>query len=212
MEESRRSRCIWDGPPKLVALAILGLWYQDRMGGLLEEASEPEKQAAQIPRGKRGNRRSNKRTARRFPEENGDAENNDVSVRGRCNEVLRLCTGDVEVLRFRARAMGSLLAGCATKQACTTYWTEKAGAAVVHHVVGKTDTMEKLTEKQLTDDEYKSAGLPKGKYFKVPALADCSRRVFESGRTIPLSCGLLLYSVDPTRNKISALRCVAHRK
>src|SRR5262249_43264781 len=30
---SRQSlyRCIWDGPPKLVALAILGLWYQDRM-------------------------------------------------------------------------------------------------------------------------------------------------------------------------------------
>jgi hypothetical protein len=32
---SRQSlyRCIWEGPPKLVALAILGLWYQDRMGG-----------------------------------------------------------------------------------------------------------------------------------------------------------------------------------
>jgi Helix-turn-helix len=60
---SRQSlyRCIWDGLPKLVALAILGLWYQDRMGGLLEEANEPEEQAAQIPRGKRGNRRSNKR-------------------------------------------------------------------------------------------------------------------------------------------------------
>jgi len=27
--------------------------------------------------------------------------------------------------------------------------------------------MEKLTEKQLTDDEATSAGLPKGKYFKV---------------------------------------------
>jgi len=60
---SRQSlyRCIWDGPPKLVALAILGLWYQDRMGGLLEEASEPEKQAVQKPRGKQGNRRSNKK-------------------------------------------------------------------------------------------------------------------------------------------------------
>jgi hypothetical protein len=62
---------------------------------------------------------------------------------------------------------GCLLAGCATKQASTTYWTEKAGVAVVHHVVGKTDTMEKLTEKQMTDDEVKSASLPKGKYFKV---------------------------------------------
>jgi hypothetical protein len=60
---SRQSlyRCIWDGPPKLVALAILGLWYQDRMGGLLEEAREPEEKAAQKPRGKQGNRRSNKR-------------------------------------------------------------------------------------------------------------------------------------------------------
>jgi hypothetical protein len=30
---SRQSlhRCIWDGPPRLVALAIFGLWYQDRM-------------------------------------------------------------------------------------------------------------------------------------------------------------------------------------
>ena len=60
---SRQSlyRCIWDGPPKLVALAILGLWYQDRMGGLLEEASEPEEQAVQKASGKQGNRRSNKR-------------------------------------------------------------------------------------------------------------------------------------------------------
>ena len=60
---SRQSlyRCIWDGPPKLVALAILGLWYQDRMGVLLEEASEPAEQAVQKPRGKQGNRRSNKK-------------------------------------------------------------------------------------------------------------------------------------------------------
>jgi Helix-turn-helix len=60
---SRQSlyRCIWDGPPKLVALAILGLWYQDRMGGLLEEASEPEEQTVQKPRGKQGHRRSNKK-------------------------------------------------------------------------------------------------------------------------------------------------------
>src|SRR5271165_4424108 len=40
------------------------------------------------------------------PGENGDAENNDVSVRGRGNEVFRRCAGDVEVLRLRARAMG----------------------------------------------------------------------------------------------------------
>jgi hypothetical protein len=43
---SRQSlyRCIWGGPPRLVALAILGLWYQDRMGGLLEGPSEPEEE------------------------------------------------------------------------------------------------------------------------------------------------------------------------
>jgi hypothetical protein len=60
---SRQSlyRCIWDGPPKLVSLAILGLWYQDRMGGLLEEASEPAERAVERPRGKKGNRRSNKK-------------------------------------------------------------------------------------------------------------------------------------------------------
>jgi Helix-turn-helix len=40
---SRQSlyRCIWEGPPRVVALAILGLWYQNRMGGLLDEPSEP---------------------------------------------------------------------------------------------------------------------------------------------------------------------------
>ena len=60
---SRQSlyRCIWDGPPKLVALAILGLWYQDRMGGLVEEVSEPEERAVQKPSGKQGNRRSNRK-------------------------------------------------------------------------------------------------------------------------------------------------------
>ena len=49
---SRQSlyRCIWDGPPQVVALAILGLWYQDRMGGLLEEVSEPAEKAAQKKR------------------------------------------------------------------------------------------------------------------------------------------------------------------
>jgi len=47
-----------------------------------------------------------KRIARRFLEENGDAEDNDVSVRGRGDEVFRRCLVDVEVLRFRARAMG----------------------------------------------------------------------------------------------------------
>ena len=52
-----------------------------------------------------------------------------------------------------------------TKQ--TTYWTKKSGVGVVHDVAGTTDTTEKLTEKQLTDDELKSVGLSKGKYFEV---------------------------------------------
>jgi hypothetical protein len=61
----------------------------------------------------------------------------------------------------------ALVAGCTTSTNQTTYWTEKSGVAVVHHLAGTTDTMEKLTEKQLTDDEVKSEGLSKGKYFKV---------------------------------------------
>ena len=48
---SRQSiyRYIWAGPPRLVGLAILGLWYQDRMGGLLEEPSEAAKKPARKP-------------------------------------------------------------------------------------------------------------------------------------------------------------------
>jgi len=30
-------RCRTEGAPRLIALAILGLWYSRRMGGLLEE-------------------------------------------------------------------------------------------------------------------------------------------------------------------------------
>jgi Tfp pilus assembly protein FimV len=61
-----------------------------------------------------------------------------------------------------------LAASCSssTKEA-RTYWTKEAGVVVVHHVVGKTDTMEKLTQNQLSSDEIKAVGLPKGKYFKV---------------------------------------------
>ena len=69
--------------------------------------------------------------------------------------------------RILVIGLTALAAGCASNQSGTTYWTQKSGVVVVHHVVGTTDTMEKLNEKQLTDDEVKSAGLPKGKYFKV---------------------------------------------
>jgi hypothetical protein len=69
--------------------------------------------------------------------------------------------------RILVIGLTALAAGCASNQSGTTYWTQKSDVVVVHHVVGTTDTMEKLTEKQLTDDEATSAGLPKGKYFKV---------------------------------------------
>jgi Tfp pilus assembly protein FimV len=61
-----------------------------------------------------------------------------------------------------------LAASCSssTKQA-RTYWTKEAGVFVIHHVVGKTDSMEKLTQNELSSDEVKVVGLPKGKYFKV---------------------------------------------
>jgi hypothetical protein len=47
---------VWDRPPRLVALAILGFWYQDRMGGLLEELGEPEKEMTRKAKGSQGNR------------------------------------------------------------------------------------------------------------------------------------------------------------
>ena len=61
---SRQSlyRCIWDGPPRLVALAILGLWYQDRMGGLLEESGSSEEEVTRKSKGKQGNRRLDKKS------------------------------------------------------------------------------------------------------------------------------------------------------
>jgi hypothetical protein len=62
-------------------------------------------------------------------------------------------------------AVALCVCGCATKQATTTYWTEKSGVAVVHHIVGKVDSIEKLSEKPLPADEV--ADLPKGKYFQV---------------------------------------------
>jgi hypothetical protein len=57
--------------------------------------------------------------------------------------------------------------GCASKQAATTYWTTKGGVVVVHHVVGKLDTTEKLEQKQLSEHKLKAVVLPKGNYFEV---------------------------------------------
>jgi hypothetical protein len=61
----------------------------------------------------------------------------------------------------------ALVSGCATKQAATTYWTTKGGVVVVHHVVGKFDTTEKLEQKRLSEDKLKAVVLPKGYYFEV---------------------------------------------
>jgi transcriptional regulator with XRE-family HTH domain len=51
---SRQSvyRYIWGGPPRLVGLAMLGLWYQDRMGGLLEGPTEADKKPTRKARRK----------------------------------------------------------------------------------------------------------------------------------------------------------------
>ncbi len=60
-----------------------------------------------------------------------------------------------------------LASGCTTTTKQTTYWTEKSGIATVHHVNGKVDQAEKLTEKRLTKEEIAAYKLPKGTYFKV---------------------------------------------
>src|SRR5580692_4445088 len=66
-------------------------------------------------------------------------------------------------------ALTALASGCAEKeQTEATYWTQKSGVIVVHHIKGKVDSTEKLSEKQLTADEISARGLTKGqKYFEV---------------------------------------------
>jgi hypothetical protein len=44
-----------EGLPRLVAFIILGVWYQDRMEGLLEEPSEREEAMTRKPKAKQGN-------------------------------------------------------------------------------------------------------------------------------------------------------------
>ena len=60
---SRQSlyRCIWDGPPRLVALAILRFWISGSHGELSEEVSEPEEGMPRIPKGTQGNRCAKKK-------------------------------------------------------------------------------------------------------------------------------------------------------
>lgn len=65
--------------------------------------------------------------------------------------------------------LAALASGCAEKDTTqTSYWTEKSGVVVVHHINGKVDNVEKLSEKQLTAAEISAHGLTKGqKYFEV---------------------------------------------
>ena len=49
-------RCRTEGAPRLVALAILGLWYSRKMGGLVEEPRE-ERTASSAGRAKRSGKK-----------------------------------------------------------------------------------------------------------------------------------------------------------
>ena len=50
-------RCRTEGAPRLIALAILGLWYSRRMGGLLEEPGAKPQPA--VSAGKKRSRKEN---------------------------------------------------------------------------------------------------------------------------------------------------------
>lgn len=50
-------RCRTEGAPRLIALAILGLWYSRRMGGLLEEPGAKAQPA--VSAGKKRSRKKN---------------------------------------------------------------------------------------------------------------------------------------------------------
>jgi hypothetical protein len=47
-------RCLKDGPPKLVAMAVLGVWYSHKMSDILE-APEPQRETE--PKAKRPQRK-----------------------------------------------------------------------------------------------------------------------------------------------------------
>jgi hypothetical protein len=66
---SRQSfyRCILDGPPRLVALAIVGLWIPGAHG-VLAEPSEPEEGMTRIPKGRQGIRCAKKKDPKFFVE------------------------------------------------------------------------------------------------------------------------------------------------
>jgi predicted transcriptional regulator len=47
-------RYISEGPPKIVALAMLGLWFQNRVGGLVEGPTGPDKETPRKAKRKAG--------------------------------------------------------------------------------------------------------------------------------------------------------------
>jgi hypothetical protein len=58
------------------------------------------------------------------------------------------------------------LGGCVTqKPVTTTYWIQRHGVVYVHHIVGNKDTIDKLSEKALSDKDVAKENLPKGKYY-----------------------------------------------
>lgn len=76
-------------------------------------------------------------------------------------------------------SLAAFASGCAFNkqpQQPTTYWTDKSGTPVVHHLVGKVDHIEKLSTTPLTSDEAEDFHLPKGKYFKVVVHVDAPSR------------------------------------
>lgn len=68
------------------------------------------------------------------------------------------------IIGLSALCLGDVCA--ATKQ--DVYWTKKDGVITVHHVSGKVDHAESLTNKKLSSDDVSSYKLSeKGKYFVV---------------------------------------------
>jgi hypothetical protein len=43
-------RCLKDGPPRLVALAVLGLWYSRKMGDILDAPEPPHRAESPVKR------------------------------------------------------------------------------------------------------------------------------------------------------------------
>src|SRR5258707_866746 len=118
---------------------IQGMWLWSRMASGLDPESWPPGKTKSGTRRSRGRRNCGARSSTIMRKLNA------IIVVGAC----------------------ALVASCTTTTKQTTYWTEKSGIVTVHHVVGKVDQAEKLTEKRLTKEEIAAYKLPKGTYFRV---------------------------------------------